>query len=235
MKNAMKNVFLKLFSYNTLHDLKLDFHFLWLRMLNLMFLRTTRKIKRDASFLNIGCGELGLDNEKWFNLDGWPAKRVDYQCDLRRGLPFEDHRFGGIYSEHFFEHLYPEDAKRFLQEAIRVLQPGGVIRLSVPDGELYLRNYFADKQWMLKQIENRAWMHEPGRKSRTPMELVNDVFRQKLQHQYCYDFDTISLLLSEAGFKDISRVTFSSGVCKELQIDQEERCFESLYVEARKP
>jgi predicted SAM-dependent methyltransferase len=194
-----------------------------------------KKIKPRSSFLNIGCGEQGIDNTEWFNLDGWPAKGIDYQCDLRRKLPFTDCRFSGIYAEHFFEHLYPEDAKKFLKECFRILQPSGIIRLSVPDGELYLRNYFEKREWMLEQIENRGWMFEEGRNHRTPMELVNDVFRQRLQHQYCYDFETICLLLTEAGFKNIVRVDFSSGVCIKLQIEQKQRQFESLYVEAQKP
>lgn len=230
----MKKVLLDLFSYNSLYFLKTDLHFLSLRILNIIEFKAPKKIKQKASFLNIGCGELGIDSENWFNLDGYPANGVDYCCNLRRRLPFADCCFQGIYSEHFFEHLYIEDAKSFLSECIRILQPGGFIRLSVPDGELYLRNYFENKEWMLQQIDARGWMHEPERKLRTPMELVNDVFRQKLQHQYCYDFETISLLLNEAGFKNISRVTFSSGGCKELQIDQEERRMESLYVEAQK-
>lgn len=230
----MKKILLELFSYNSLYFLKTDLHFLSVRIKNLISFKDPKKIKNTASFLNIGCGELGIDSEKWFNLDGWPAKGVDYNCDLRRYLPFEDNRFSGIYSEHFFEHLSPEDANKFLRECIRILKPSGFIRLSVPDGELYLKNYFADKEWMIEQIKGRGWMNEPAREFRTPMELVNDVFRQKLQHQYCYDFETIAVLISEAGFKDISRVSFASGTCKDLQIDRVERRSESLYVEARK-
>jgi predicted SAM-dependent methyltransferase len=231
----MKKILLELFSHNSLYFFKIDLHFLSVRIINLMFFKDPQKIKQKASFLNIGCGEIGLDNEDWFNLDGWPAKGVDYNCDLRKNLPFEDSRFRGIYSEHFFEHLCTEDAQNFLLECNRILQLNGSIRLSVPDGELYLKNYFADKQWMIEQIEDRGWMHESGRKVRTSMELVNDVFRQKLQHQYCYDFETISLLLAEAGFQNICRVNFGSGCCHKLQIDREERRLESLYVEAQKP
>lgn len=231
----MKKALLSIFSHNSLYFLKTDFHFLFVRLINLVSFKNPKNIKTKASFLNIGCGEVGIDNEEWFNLDGWSAKGVDYNCDLRRHLPFEDNRFRGIYSEHFFEHLSSEDASVFLGECMRILQSGGFIRLSVPDGELYLKNYFSDKKWMIEQIEQRGWMLEKGREIRTPMELVNDVFRQKLQHQYCYDFETMALVLSEAKFKDINRVTFSSGVCKELQIDRTERQFESLYIEAIKP
>lgn len=122
-----------------------------------------------------------------------------------------------------------------LRKCFRILHPSSIIRLSVPNGELYLKNYFQNRELMLEQIKNRGWMLEPGRKHRTPMELVNDVFGQRLQHQYCYDFETICMLLSEAGFENLTRVDFSYGSCKELQIERAERQFESLYVEAQKP
>ena len=44
----------------------------------------------------------------------------------------------------------------------------------------------------------------------------------------------ICLLLTEAGFKNIVYVDFSSGVCIKLQIEQKQRQFESLYMEAQK-
>ena len=215
----MKKFLLNLFSHNSLFYLKIDLHFLYVRMLNFIFFKTTKNTKPNASFLNIGCGSHGLDSNKWFNLDGWSAEGLDYQSDLRRNLPFEDSRFNGIYSEHFVEHLSSEEVKDFLNECFRILTSNGAIRLIVPDGELYLRNYFKNREWMLNEIKNSGWMFEPQRKHRTPMELVNDVFRQKLQHQYCYDFETISLLLSESGFENIRRVAFGSGFCEELQID----------------
>ncbi|KJH73151.1 class I SAM-dependent methyltransferase [Aliterella atlantica] len=230
----MKKILLNILSRNSLYSLSIDWHFICLRLQNYLFLKTPKKIKTKASFLNIGCGAQGLDSAEWFNLDGWPAEGVDYECDLRRNLPFDEHRFWGIFSEHFFEHLDPADGRKFLEECFRILRPGGIIRLSVPDGELYLKNYLENREWMLELIKYRGWMLEPGKKYHTPMELVNDVFRQNLQHQYCYDFETISLLLSEVGFKNISRVGFSIGSCKQLQIDREERQMDSLYVEATK-
>jgi predicted SAM-dependent methyltransferase len=154
----MKQFLLNLLSHNSLFYLKIDVHFLYLRMLNFIFFRTTKNIKLKASFLNIGCGVHGLNSEKWFNLDGWSAEGLDYQCDLRRNLPFEDSRFLGIYSEHFLEHLSSEEVKKFLNECFRILCPKGTLRLVVPDGELYLRNYFENRKWMLEQIEQRGWM-----------------------------------------------------------------------------
>ena len=128
-----------------------------------------------------------------------------------------------IYSEHFLEHLTPESARQFLGECRRILRPDGVLRLSVPDGEIYVRNYF----------ENRAWMlARRGGALRTPMEVLNVLFRQEFEHQYCYDYETLHLWLEEAGFAHIIRADYGVGRISEMLIDQNERRFESLYVEA---
>lgn len=167
-----------------------------------------------------------MSHEKWYNLDAFPANNVDWVHDAGRGLPFPDHRFQGIYAEHFLEHLTLERARCFLAASLRVLQPGGVLRLSVPDGELYLRHYFDDRDWMLQRRDGRF---------HTPMAVVNEVFRQGYEHRYCYDFETLSWLLQDIGYVNIERVDFAQGSLTELLIDQQSRRFESLYVEAQSP
>jgi predicted SAM-dependent methyltransferase len=105
-----------------------------------------------------------------------------------------------------------------------MMKSGGVLRVAVPDGELYLRNYFADRSWMLERRR---------RQFRTPMEVLNEVARQTHQHHYMYDYETLSLWLREAGFSSVVRVSFRQGRGpSELLIDSEKRAFESLYVEA---
>ncbi|MHC4504974.1 MAG: class I SAM-dependent methyltransferase [Planctomycetota bacterium] len=53
--------------------------------------------------------------------------------DLRRPFPWADGSAAVIYSSHTLEHLSREDGERFLRECRRVLGPGGVLRLVVPD------------------------------------------------------------------------------------------------------
>jgi SAM-dependent methyltransferase len=110
--------------------------------------------------LQLGCGP-GKTPEGWINLDGsrnarlakYPALRRVLKAmhflpasllempwsadivihDLRKPLPFPDNSFCAVYGSHVLEHLYLEQAKRLLKECLRVLQPGGVLRLVVPD------------------------------------------------------------------------------------------------------
>jgi SAM-dependent methyltransferase len=88
--------------------------------------------------LNIGCGP----NRKkgWDNIDLLPD--VDLSLDMREAMPFSENSATIIYSEHFFEHLdYPEPAKRFLKECHRILRPGGIFSVGVPDTEWPLLAY----------------------------------------------------------------------------------------------
>jgi predicted SAM-dependent methyltransferase len=49
---------------------------------------------------------------------------------------FADESFDFIYSEHFLEHLFFDEAVALLQECDRLLKPGGVVRVCVPDADL---------------------------------------------------------------------------------------------------
>jgi predicted SAM-dependent methyltransferase len=98
-------------------------------------------------FLNLGCG-YPRPGAPWFNIDqlhsSLPnpksaerinlAKERNYiDCDLSKGIPFNGEEVDGIFASHFLEHLTPQEAVAFLQECSRVLRPGGVLRVSVPD------------------------------------------------------------------------------------------------------
>ncbi|WP_088241393.1 class I SAM-dependent methyltransferase [Calothrix rhizosoleniae] len=51
-------------------------------------------------------------------------------------LPFDNDSVDFIYSEHFFEHLFFDEALSLLRECHRILKPNGVIRTCVPDADL---------------------------------------------------------------------------------------------------
>ena len=182
--------------------------------------------------LNLGCGE----NMKpgWVNVDLFKDD-ADLRLDLREPLPFSSDSVAFIYSEHVFEHLAypcihdsmgwtlespgaPSEARQLLREAYRVLVPGGVFSVGVPDAErtvaLYARGEF--EGW------GPPWVD-------TPMHFLNYIFRQGRQHKYAYDADTLGRLLTAAGFVDVKRRAFDS------ELDSEHRLKETLYMEGRKP
>jgi SAM-dependent methyltransferase len=63
------------------------------------------------------------------------------QHDATERFPLEDGSFDWIYSEHFIEHLSPEQGVEWLQEVRRLLRPGGHARITTPDLRRYVTGY----------------------------------------------------------------------------------------------
>lgn len=89
--------------------------------------------------LNIGCGT--TYHPDWVNIDVAPVSHEIMRHDAAEPLPFEDGGFDACYSSHLLEHLPGEEALRLLVEIRRVLKPGGIVRLAVPDLEAVVRAY----------------------------------------------------------------------------------------------
>lgn len=90
--------------------------------------------------LNLGCGtRLRAD---WTNADLVAAAPGVMTVDLRSRLPFADAGFGAVYHSHVLEHLDAATGEAMLAECFRVLKPGGVLRVVLPDLELLCRWYF---------------------------------------------------------------------------------------------
>jgi SAM-dependent methyltransferase len=53
--------------------------------------------------------------------------------DLTKHFPWHDSSTDIIYTSHFLEHLSRSQGRRFLAECHRVLKPGAIIRVVVPD------------------------------------------------------------------------------------------------------
>lgn len=64
-------------------------------------------------------------------LEGWRNRDMD--CDIRRPLMDGDETFNFVLIEHGLEHVTPQQAWNCLEEIHRVLKPGGVVRVCIPD------------------------------------------------------------------------------------------------------
>jgi len=84
------------------------------------------KTKTKTTKLNFGCGDNILKG--WINhdqlLDG---------LDVRKALPYNPNTAQYIFAEHLVEHLTCLEALAFLEQCYQVLEPGGVIRVAIPD------------------------------------------------------------------------------------------------------
>ncbi len=96
-----------------------------------------------AEFLNVGCGRRFSRDPRWLNVDLVPAAPEVQQIDAQHGLPFPTASFAAVYHSHVLEHLDPAAGLELLRECHRILKPGGILRVVVPDLETIARCYLA--------------------------------------------------------------------------------------------
>ena len=81
--------------------------------------------------LHLGCGAKHIPGFVHVDIADFP--HVDYQCAVERLHMFADGSASLVYACHVLEHFGRHEVKDVLREWFRVLRPGGVIRLAVPD------------------------------------------------------------------------------------------------------
>jgi len=181
--------------------------------------------------LNLGTGGRGKDS--WINMDAI-GSHLDLYCthDLRRPLPMLDGSVKRILAEHVIEHLdFYGDVPGVFTEFHRVLEPGGVARIIVPEVTRYMETYFQGRTEGWKKLGFKEGIPED---METPIELVNHVFHQKGEHLFGWDFPAMERALLKAGFVKVLRQKYRVSVDSELAIDQPNHEPYSMYVEAIK-
>lgn len=192
--------------------------------------------------LHIGSGPYNL--EGWINLDIFPAQ---LSTNVLWGLPFTNGQCRYVFLSHLLEHLfYPTDAMALLQEIYRILQPGGVVRIVVPDIEQCIRAYQEnDKEFFQQRVEH--WGAGDGNATRLEHFLSYagagpDPAWLFEAHKFGYDFETLERALQRAGFKTIIRSRFMASEQVSLRVDENSQVasakfgddYYSLFVEAVK-
>jgi len=110
--------------------------------------------------LNLGCGD--RFHPDWENVDFYPTGPNVRVHDLYKPLPYATGTFDAVYHSHILEHFPRQQAFSLLRECNRVLRPGGIIRVAVPDLERICRLYLetlekasaGEPEW----AENYEWM-----------------------------------------------------------------------------
>ena len=155
--------------------------------------------------LQLGSGRSNFPG--WLNTDYWAKPPHFLYVNVCRRLPFGDHQFDRIFSEHMIEHVTQEQGWHFLQECFRVLKPGGRVRLETPDLERMCRLYRPDltpEETAYLQHHRDTWNPFRDRERPTRCIVLNNIMRYA-GHQFLYDEEYLRMVLERAGFEQIER------------------------------
>jgi predicted SAM-dependent methyltransferase len=123
-------------------------------------------------YLNLGCGQRFHTN--WTNIDFTSTGKDVIAYNLTKGIPQPENIFDVVYHSHVLEHFSKTQAKFFLQECRRVLKPGGILRIAIPNLEQIAKAYLhtlvqtgavhADENhdWMTIELLDQLVRNQPG-------------------------------------------------------------------------
>jgi SAM-dependent methyltransferase len=153
-----------------------------------------------------------LSDERWAAYRDGTFRRLHY-LDLTAPLPYPDGAFEAAFGSHVLEHLTPDEASGVLRELHRVLRPGGIVRISVPDLDQVIASYDPSSP---DEFLYGMWQ---GRSRST----------SRHRHWWLYNERSLGELLRATGFDDVRREGFRVGRCPDVErIDSRP---ESLFME----
>ena len=174
--------------------------------------------------LHWGCGT--ITPYGWINSDIAPGPGVDVVADILSGLPLADGEFDYVVSIHALPEIAFRDQARALCELWRVLRPGGVLRLGLPDLDRAIAAYVAkDIDYFLIPDE-----HIQSLAGKFVAQLTW-YGRSRCQ----FTAELMAELLARSGFVDVRPCGFrqtASAIPEIVELD--DRPLESFFVEARK-
>ena len=181
-------------------------------------------MQRELKRLNWGCGDAGVPG--WINSDLKEGPGIDITADIRQGLPLDSDSLDYIVSIHALPMISYQDLVPVLGELRRLLTPGGVLRLGLPDLDRGIQAYLrGDREYFL-----------------VPDDIVHSHGGRFIVHMLWYGYsvtlftaDFIEELLRRAGFDRVEHCRFRETRSRHpdiLELDNREQ--ESLFVEAVK-
>jgi SAM-dependent methyltransferase len=201
--------------------------------------------------LNLGCGAQVVDG--WVNVDyalgarlaklplaGKVAKklkvtRLDWDerifiHNLTTRFPWPEGSADTVYSSHTLEHFTKTQGRFFVGEIQRVLRPGGLLRIVVPDLKAIVDDYVDGHLRADDFVEALDVLSKPaaGALKRRLAPLF------QYGHKCMYDGATLLELLQETGFTAAIRAAFESDIEGIELIEREDRTGRAVIVEGRK-
>ncbi|MEO1766440.1 class I SAM-dependent methyltransferase [Thiobacter aerophilum] len=175
--------------------------------------------------LHLGCGKRHIPG--FVHIDAIDYPHVDHVATIDNLSFIADNSVDLIYNCHVLEHFKRRDVGRVLREWHRVLKPGGMLRISVPDFaklcEVYQR--YGKLDLVIGALFGRQ-------------DYLYNI------HYNVFDFDTLAQELTAAGFVDVRRYDWRETEHAAIDdysqayiphMDKENGILISLNVECEKP
>jgi predicted SAM-dependent methyltransferase len=174
--------------------------------------------------LQFGCGAFPAPG--WLNANLEPGPGVDLCADIREGLPLPDGSMGYIASMHALVELPYLEVLPALRELHRLLEPGGVLRLGLPDLNRAIAAYATG---------DRSYFTVPDDDA---ISLSGKFVVQMTWYGtnlMMFTFEFAQELLGRAGFRDVQQVAYRQTASPFPEIvELDNRPKESFFVEAVK-
>jgi ubiquinone/menaquinone biosynthesis C-methylase UbiE len=143
--------------------------------------------------LNLGCHDRPKEGYTNVDMDQYPG--VDLVCDVAK-LPIGNEVADELYASNVLEHFPHTQTVEVLKEWARVLKPGAILKISVPDFDRTIEIY--NNVGLADWVVNFLW---------------GDQGYKGAFHYCAFNEDRLTKLLTEAGFSEISRVEDLPGAC----------------------
>ena len=175
---------------------------------------------------NIGCGWRNFGND-WVHVDGGDYDHLDSNDIFI--TEYESNTADLIYASHFIEYLDREEVIPLLERWKEVLKPNGVLRLAVPNFEVYA-NLYSSGEYPLDNFLGVLYGKMP----------MGD---ETIYHKTVYDFHSLKSLLKNIGMKEIKKYNWEETSHSEFDdhsqaylphMDKENGTSMSLNVECKK-
>jgi glycosyltransferase involved in cell wall biosynthesis/predicted SAM-dependent methyltransferase len=199
------------------------------------------KKKTEVKMTKLNIGSFTVMAKGWTNCDildlsayaaqnGYDFKRFD----AAKEIPYPDGSVHLIIASHFLEHLTRIEGDNFLKEALRVLEPNGVIRITVPDLETITRAYFESRHGLVDQPFRNWFKDNEGVKNATDDA---EAFWNFLTsgHKTAYDRESLVSKMKAVGFLEVKDMHANESRSSEIQSETKDMYPDhSIYIEAVK-
>jgi predicted SAM-dependent methyltransferase len=147
--------------------------------------------------IHLGCWKRNIPG--FINVDLYNAPHIDYMHDVQSLPMFEDNTADLIYASHVLEYFDRDEIQEVLKEWRRVLKPGGILRIAVPNFEALMDVYLT----------------EGMSKILGPLYGKMEINGRTIYHKTVFDFDSLRQVLEEAGFGNIRKYDWRQTIHKD--------------------